>query len=99
MARFWVMEVELEETSGKWQPAAAELARQAKVAGFEGVDFGNSPAVGPEFIRPIRDAGLEVYVWTVNDPEQARRFQDLGVDGITTDRPGWLREQLGGGKR
>jgi len=30
----------------------------------------------------------------VNDPKVARRMADLGVDGITTDRPGWLRERL-----
>jgi glycerophosphoryl diester phosphodiesterase len=33
-------------------------------------------------------------VWTVNDPAVARRMAALGVDGITTDRPAWLRERL-----
>jgi glycerophosphoryl diester phosphodiesterase len=30
----------------------------------------------------------------VNDFDDAQRALELGVDGITTDRPGWLREQL-----
>jgi hypothetical protein len=30
----------------------------------------------------------------VNDPQVARFYRDLGVASITTDRPGWLREQL-----
>ena len=38
--------------------------------------------------------GLEVLAWTVNDPIEARRLLELGVAAITTDRPGWLREQL-----
>ncbi|MEK9864606.1 MAG: glycerophosphodiester phosphodiesterase family protein, partial [Verrucomicrobiota bacterium] len=33
--------------------------------------------------------------YTVNDPADARRLMEAGVDGITTDRPGFLREQLG----
>jgi glycerophosphoryl diester phosphodiesterase len=32
--------------------------------------------------------------YTVNDARIAQRWKDAGVDGITTDRPAWLREQL-----
>ena len=30
----------------------------------------------------------------VDDTAIARRLADVGVDGITTNRPEWLREQL-----
>jgi glycerophosphoryl diester phosphodiesterase len=42
----------------------------------------------------VKGAGLKMYVWTVNDAEVARGLVDAGVDGITTDKPQWLREQL-----
>lgn len=42
----------------------------------------------------LREAGLELHVWTVDTPAAARRFAALGVGSIFTNRPGWLRERL-----
>ena len=35
----------------------------------------------------LREAGLRVIVWTVNDPLEARRVRDLGAFGLCTDDP------------
>ena len=39
------------------------------------------------FVRTADRAGLQVHVWTVNQPAEARRLWDLGVHGLITDRP------------
>lgn len=41
----------------------------------------------PSVVRAHQRRGHEVYVWTVNDPDDVRRCADLGVDVIITDRP------------
>lgn len=38
-------------------------------------------------VQLIHDAGLAVYVWTVNDPSDIETFINLGVDGIISDNP------------
>jgi glycerophosphoryl diester phosphodiesterase len=43
--------------------------------------------ITPELVARIRDAGLHVNVWTVNDPERMRELAAWGVSGIITDFP------------
>jgi glycerophosphoryl diester phosphodiesterase len=50
--------------------------------------------VTKELADAVKASGWKLYVWTVDDPEEANRLIKLGADGITTNRPGWLREQL-----
>jgi len=38
--------------------------------------------------------GLAVVVWTVNEPEQIAKLIDMGVDGIISDRPDRVRDEM-----
>ncbi len=39
-------------------------------------------------VADARRHGYRLQVWTVNDPARMARYMDLGVDDISTDRPG-----------
>jgi glycerophosphoryl diester phosphodiesterase len=47
-------------------------------------------------VRRCREVGLDVWVYTVNDPEEMRRVLDLGIDALITDRPDLLAGLLRG---
>jgi glycerophosphoryl diester phosphodiesterase len=69
------------------------LAREAKAGGVDGLDVHWS-GLTRRFIRAVKAAGLQLYIWTVDDPAQAIRLNTLGVDGVTTNRPSRLRSAV-----
>ena len=40
----------------------------------------------PRLIAAAHRHGVEVHVWTVNEPDDMRRLIEMGVDGLVTDR-------------
>jgi glycerophosphoryl diester phosphodiesterase len=75
-------------------PPVEELIKKAKDAKLDGLDLNSGFPIDKAFVDKVHHAGLKLYTWTVDDPEVARREAEAGVDGITTNRPGWMREQL-----
>jgi len=51
-----------------------------------------------DMVESAHQAGVEVWVWTVNDSGVAERMRELGVDAIKTDRPTTLMDLFRGDK-
>ena len=64
----------------KWTVPAEVVALQIPPAMY-GVAL-----VTPSMLRLAKRKGLEVHVWTINNPEDMRRLWTMGVHGIVTDR-------------
>jgi glycerophosphoryl diester phosphodiesterase len=76
------------------KPPVEDLIQAAHQAGLDSLDLEKSFPIDTEFVEKVHRAGLKLYTWVVDDPALARKQSEAGVDGITTNRPGWLREQL-----
>lgn len=54
--------------------------------------YGRIALAAPRFVDYCHRIGLQVHLWTIDDPAEMARFLDLGVDGIMTDHIEVLRE-------
>jgi glycerophosphoryl diester phosphodiesterase len=58
------------------------------------VQRGRVTVVDERFVDRAHRRGMQVHVWTIDEPDEMARLFDLGVDGIMTDRPAILRDVL-----
>jgi glycerophosphoryl diester phosphodiesterase len=82
----------------KWT-AGFQLREQGSVPGMVKAAGGKvwSPEqrdVDAAKLAEARALGLRVVVWTANEPAHIARLLDLGVDGIISDRPDLVREEM-----
>jgi len=89
----WVIDVKRNKQTQRRKPALKDIIRRCREANFDAVDL-SYRYLDRDWVQTFHNAGLKCYVWTVNSPQEAKRLVNAGVDGITTDRPGWLKRQL-----
>jgi glycerophosphoryl diester phosphodiesterase len=75
-------------------PELKPMIERSKAAGFDGLNLHFKWPITKEFTGQVKAAGLKLYVWTVDDELVAKNLVDAGVDGITTNKPEWLRAKL-----
>jgi glycerophosphoryl diester phosphodiesterase len=80
-------------TAGVQFAAHGSVPRMVKAAGgtIWSPYFGDLDAVR---LADARRLGLRVIVWTVSNPAHIAAMLDLGVDGLISDRPDLVREEM-----
>lgn len=91
---YWLVSFKQDETTKTISPTVDEMIARAREIDAHGVNVSYKGPIDASFVGKVREAGLGLYVWTVDDAEAARRLMKLGVDGITTNRAEWLRGEL-----
>jgi glycerophosphoryl diester phosphodiesterase len=74
-------------TVALWRRTVPRAIATAMRAGEIDAVMSHFSLVTPYFVETVRAAGGELYVWTVDDAAQIRRFEAMGVTGVISNDP------------
>ncbi len=96
----WLTSFKQSQQAESSRPTAEEIAETVRRRDAEGVGMkGDRQVIDQAFIQRLQDGGCETFhVWTIDSPDDARHFQQLGAFGITTNRPAVIREAIAPGR-
>ena len=58
----------------------------ANEAGVRGINLYHK-IINPKIVSQARDVGMHVLAWTVAEPDAFKKLSEMGVVGITTNKP------------
>ncbi|MBI4850085.1 MAG: glycerophosphodiester phosphodiesterase [Nitrospirae bacterium] len=90
----WLTNFARDKNTGEWGPSIDRIVKTLKKIKADGLNCIGHQIIDEAFVKTLRKNKMELHVWNVNDIETAVYFRHLGVDSMTTDRPGWLRDIL-----
>ncbi|HUU01938.1 MAG TPA: glycerophosphodiester phosphodiesterase [Myxococcota bacterium] len=93
----WLVTSDKDKKSGSYRPYDPAIITRARGANLSGLGLRHD-GLAKDFAQSATKAGLLLFAWTVDDPSEARRLRTLGIDALISNRPGRIREQLGGGR-
>jgi glycerophosphoryl diester phosphodiesterase len=90
---YWLLGTRQDKVTKKNLPHKPEWITKAKENNIDALNV-HYVGINKAFMKAVKESGQDLYVWTVDDPKQAKRLIDIGVKGITTNRPNWLKHQM-----
>ncbi len=90
---YWLVESEKDPQTGEYFPYDDGIIEKVISRNLDGVDL-YYKGLNETFIKNAHSKGLKVYVWTVNKADEAYQMKKIGVDGVTTDRPDFIKQVL-----
>lgn len=77
-----------------WSASRAGRTTRRKVQAYQLPFNYRGFKIDEKLVDSVHRAGAQIHLWTVNEADDMRRFLDMGVDGIVTDRPDILNEVM-----
>ncbi|OHB51445.1 MAG: hypothetical protein A2Y10_20370 [Planctomycetes bacterium GWF2_41_51] len=90
---YYLIGTEIDKETNKPKGHSLDLTKIAREKGLDGLDL-HYAGVTENFAKQVLASNLELYTWTVDDPNEAIRLKGLGITGITTNKPDLMLEVL-----
>lgn len=79
---------------GSLKPGVETVLQTLRKAGADGFSSYGHEALATDYVDRILAGGFEYHVWTIDEIGEAKRFLEMGVRSITTNRPAYIREGI-----
>ncbi|OHB52479.1 MAG: hypothetical protein A2Y10_15270 [Planctomycetes bacterium GWF2_41_51] len=86
---YWLVGRKKDPVTEKLLPYDPNIIQIAKDAGIDAINA-HSLGMTPQLVEKANAAGLKIYVYTVDDVNEAKYLMNIGVSGITTNKPALL---------
>ena len=90
----WLLDLDYNEETAKNTPSYKEIIDKVKKHNLDGVNVFAGKAADKSFFKTMQQENFDVYLWTINEIMHAKQYLPFSPDGLTTDRPKWMKEQL-----
>ncbi len=90
----WLLDLDYNDETAKNVPSNQEIINKVKQYNLDGVDVFAGQLANKTFFEAMQQANLYVYLWTINSINHAKQYLDFSPDGITTDKPKLIQQQL-----
>lgn len=93
---YYLSSFEKNAETGAWTPSTEDLIKTAFDIKADGLNLNSRGPINAQLLSQVREAGLSLFLWTVDDLDAAKSFAELGVDGITSNIAARFQDTLAG---
>ena len=90
----WLLDLDYSLPWWLWWKSKQRIIGKIRKFNLDGIDVWSGRLLTREFIERFRKEGFFVYAWIVDNPEKARELVESGINGVTTNRAGWMIDRL-----
>ncbi len=89
----WVKRIGIEK-SVLYLSGLSKVIAKMKKNNIDGLNLSYSRFLSRNVVEKVKSNNIKFFIWTVNDNRKAQRLLQFGVDGIVSDKAGWLKNHL-----
>lgn len=90
----WLLDLDYDSETAKNIPSNKEIIHKVKQHNLDGINVYAGEIANKSFFNTMHQENFEIYLWTINKVEHAKQYIPFSPNGLTTDRPKWMKEQL-----
>ena len=90
----WLLDLDYDSETAKNIPSNKKIIHKIKQHNLDGIDVFAGEMANELFFKTMHQENFEIYLWAINTIEHAKQYLPFSPQGLTTDKPKWMREQL-----